>query len=147
MEFTLSDQMRCLVSAFLCGLLLGFVYDVFRFLRFVFSGGKTATFIFDILFMLCFSFTSLFFSMAYSFGKARYFTLFAQVLGILCVRFTYGLLSMRLLAPACAKTRLFFEKIQIKSKKLAKKLLQPKYKMLYNKVKKRDIAKDDNIQK
>lgn len=139
MEFTLSMQMECLASAYLCGLLLGFVYDIFRFLRLVFAN-RTATFVSDILFMLCFTFTSLFFSMAYSFGKARYFILFAEIAGILSVRFTYGLISLRILAPICEKTRLFFRKILIKSKKIAKKLLQPKYKMLYNKVKKSDIA-------
>ena len=44
MKFTLSDQMLCLGIGFLCGLMLGVLYDLFRFVRLVLFKGRISVF-------------------------------------------------------------------------------------------------------
>lgn len=136
MGFPLDAQMLCLFAAFVSGLILGVVYDVFRFLRFAFAHTKTSVFLLDVMYMLIFTIFTLFLSMAYSFGKVRYFTVLAEVFGILCVRLTIGRVSVKFFSYIFVKTATFCKKIQIKSKKSLKRVLQVIRVLLYNKVKK-----------
>lgn len=145
MEFTLNDQMKCLGNAYLWGVFLGVIYDVLRMSRILFKRGRVATFVCDIIFMLCFSFVSLFFSMAYSYGKPRLFSIISQVCGVLTVRFTIGLISVSIFERIYGFILKIFKKILIKSKKSLKKLLQVKHKMLYNKVKDRGAVETNSI--
>jgi len=137
MKFTLSDQMLCLGIGFLCGLMLGVLYDLFRFVRLVLFKGRISVFVCDVMFMVCFALVTSFFSMAYSFGKARYFSVFAELAGIFAIRFTLGRFSLPVYTYLYRKIKGVFKKIQIKSKKFGKKLLHRKGVILYNKLKNR----------
>lgn len=146
MGFTLDEQMLCLWAAFVCGLFLGVIYDICRFLRITVVRSRVSVFILDVLYMLIFTVFSLFLSMAYSFGEVRYFSVLAQVCGILCVRFTVGRVSAKFFSFLYLKITTFFEKILIKSKKSIKRVLQGMRYLLYNKVKRKpadNIAQDN----
>lgn len=136
MNFTLDDQLWCVLVFYICGLLLGVVYDVFRFLRTQIFTTRRGVFVCDVFFMIIFSLASVVLSMAYSFGRLRYFSVFAQILGLLSVRFTIGRFSVDLFGFLYKKLTGVFKKILIKSKKTLKKLLQPICNLLYNKGKK-----------
>lgn len=142
MNFTLGDQLRCALAFYLCGLILGVVYDVFRFLRAEVMSGRAGVFILDVLFMILFALSSAVVSMAYSYGSTRYFSFFAQVCGVLTIRFTIGLISLKVLRFLFGKITAFCKKILIKSKKTLKKVLQAIRTLLYNKVKKSPPLKD-----
>ena len=146
MGFSLDEQMRCLFAAFVCGLILGAIYDLFRFLRCTIFSSSVSVFVLDVLYMLVFTIFTLFLSMAYSFGEIRYFSVLAEVAGILCVRFTIGRISVKCFSFLYFKITAFFKKILIKSKKSLKRVLQGIPVLLYNKVKKKpaDTLLQDN---
>ncbi len=145
MTTTLSEQMLSFVAAYLGGIILGVVYEIFRIIRHLLLNSKITTFVCDFLFMILFAFVTLFFSMAYSFGRTRLFTLFSEVCGLLSVRFTLGLVSLRLFSKFYGYITCFLKKILIKSKKITKKLLQPKDKMMYNRIKKKDAVTSGSV--
>ncbi|MBR3971369.1 MAG: spore cortex biosynthesis protein YabQ [Ruminococcus sp.] len=137
MRFTVSEQMWCLFCSFLCGLLVGAVYDVLRVIRNLIFTGKVSVFVCDFLFVAFFSFASVFFSMAFSRGATRYFSLIGDLCGFFAFRFTFGRISLPLWRFLITKIRLILKKAQIKSQKTMKKVLQPIYKILYNTNRKR----------
>ena len=137
MGFSLDAQMLCFVAAFVCGLILGGIYDVFRFLRACVFRSKAGIFVLDVLYMLVFTVFTLFLSMAYSNGTIRYFSVFAEVIGILSLRTTIGQVSVKFFSFLYVKIIGFFKKILIKSKKSLKRVLQGIRVLLYNKVKKK----------
>ena len=70
------------------GVLLGFAYAVLEFLRLLFSLGKIAAAVTDVLFCLFAAVVTFLLSLAVSVGHARFFQIACEVIGFLCVQVT-----------------------------------------------------------
>ena len=95
-------------------------------------------FLLDFLFMMVLAFSTLFHSMAYSDGSVRYFTLFGELAGLLCVNLTLGRFTpaiFRLIIKYAGKIIKIVTGI---TRKIAKKLLQDVENILYNKHRKKE---------
>lgn len=145
MSFTLSQQLFCLLWSFVCGILLGAVYDFFRFVRLYIFTGKSSVFICDFLFMVIAAFVSVAFSVAFSRGNTRYFIVFGEVCGFLLVRLTVGRISIRILGLVFCKIRKICKKSIENIRKFGKRVLQLTMSVLYNISRKsRDSKKADS---
>ena len=77
-----------LLLCLVCGVLLGFVFAVLEFLRLLFSLGKIAAAVTDVLFCLFAAVVTFLLSLAVSVGHARFFQIACEVIGFLCVQVT-----------------------------------------------------------
>lgn len=77
-----------LLLCLVCGVLLGFVFAVLEFLRLLFSLGKIAAAVIDVLFCLFAAVATFLLSLAVSAGHARFFQIACEVIGFLCVQVT-----------------------------------------------------------
>lgn len=77
-----------LLLCLVCGVLLGFVFAVLEFLRLLFSLGKIAAAVTDVLFCLFAAVATFLLSLAVSVGHARFFQIACEVIGFLCVQVT-----------------------------------------------------------
>lgn len=132
MSFTLSEQIFSLLWSFVCGVLLGAVYDVFRVIRLYVFTGKTSVFICDFLFMIICAFVSVAFSVAFLRGNTRYFIVFGEACGFFIVRLTIGGLSVRMFGFVFCKIRKLTEKSVVIIRKISKRVLQLAACVLYN---------------
>ncbi len=140
MEFTLADQLLSFAFSLACGVALGLFYELLRLLRVMLGSGKVLVFCLDILFMLVLSLVSVLFSVCFSRGNTRYFIVIGELLGILTIRFSLGRLSTRFFEPFLRKILRKCRKITVNMGKLAKKLLQVTFGILYNKFRKKDSS-------
>lgn len=140
MKYTLSDQLLCFGTSVLCGLFLGVFYEIIRLFRIFIKGKRIFVFICDVLFMVVSAFVTVLFSICYSKGITRYFTLFGEFIGVLFVRITLGRLSVRFFVPLLRKLMIKSRKIAVNMGKLAKKLLQVIANILYNNSRKNGVA-------
>lgn len=72
-----------LLLCLVCGVLLGFVFAVLEFLRLLFSLGKIAAAVTDVLFCLFAAVVTFLLSLAVSVGHARFFQIACEVIGFL----------------------------------------------------------------
>ena len=77
-----------LLLCLVCGVLLGFAFAVLEFLRLLFSLGKIAAAVTDVLFCLFAAVATFLLSLAVSAGHARFFQIACEVIGFLCVQVT-----------------------------------------------------------
>lgn len=77
-----------LLLCLVCGVLLGFVFAVLEFLRLLFSLGKIAAAVTDVLFCLFAAVVTFLLSLAVSAGHARFFQIACEVIGFLCMQVT-----------------------------------------------------------
>lgn len=77
-----------LLLCLVCGVLLGFAFAVLEFLRLLFSLGKIAAAVTDVLFCLFAAVVTFLLSLAVSAGHARFFQITCEVIGFLCVQVT-----------------------------------------------------------
>ena len=77
-----------LLLCLVCGVLLGFVFAVLEFLRLLFSLGKIAAAVTDVLFCLFAAVVTFLLSLAVSAGHARFFQIVCEAIGFLCVQVT-----------------------------------------------------------
>lgn len=77
-----------LLLCLVCGVLLGFVFAVLEFLRLLFSLGKIAAAVIDVLFCLFAAVVTFLLSLAVSVGHARFFQIACEAIGFLCVQVT-----------------------------------------------------------
>ena len=77
-----------LLLCLVCGVLLGFAFAVLEFLRLLFSLGKIAAAVTDVLFCLFAAVVTFLLSLAVSAGHARFFQIACEVIGFLCVQVT-----------------------------------------------------------
>ena len=77
-----------LLLCLVCGVLLGVVFAVLEFLRLLFSLGKIAAAVTDVLFCLFAAVVTFLLSLAVSAGHARFFQIACEVIGFLCVQVT-----------------------------------------------------------
>lgn len=143
MEYTVSDQLLTFGCSLLCGACLGVFYEGIRFLRVLLPSKKAVLVVSDILFMLVCAFVSVLFSVCYSRGNTRYFTVVGEALAFLAVRFTLGTLNIRIFVPILRKNITKCRKIAGNMGKTLKKLLQGTGNILYNKCSKKACVKDD----
>lgn len=139
MDFTLSEQMISLLYSLLCGVILGAVYDIFRTVRVVAGGRKRIIFVCDLFFMLIFTFVSFFYSMSVTRGNTRYFIVMGEIVGFLVFRLTVGRISVRFFEYLFVSIKKIIKIVIEKFVKNAKKLLQDKYRVLYNMNEKRKV--------
>lgn len=130
--------MWCLLWSLVCGLGLGIVYDVFRFLRAVFKAGRVFTFCCDFLFMLVCAFASVFFSMGFSRGNTRYFILIGEISGFLFYRLTLGRITLPTLQFFTSHIVKIIKIVTDYLAKIAKRVLQLARQILYNIFRKKD---------
>ena len=76
-----------LLLCLVCGVLLGFVFAVLEFLRLLFSLGKIAAAVTDVLFCLFAAVVTFLLSLAVSVGHARFFQIACEVIGFLFAAF------------------------------------------------------------
>lgn len=77
-----------LLLCLVCGVFLGLVFAVLEFLRLLFSLGKIAAAVIDVLFCLFAAVVTFLLSLAVSAGHARFFQIACEVIGFLCVQVT-----------------------------------------------------------
>ena len=86
----LSVQFENLMPAIGLGFILGFVYDVFKFIRQIFFNGKTAFFITDMIFVVVCTLSSFLLFVAVNSGRIRGYLIMFEVLAACVYRFTAG---------------------------------------------------------
>lgn len=98
MHFTVLEHGELFRLAFLFGVLLGAYYDTFRFLRALGYDSKRAAFFQDITFMTSAGVMCFMFAQTTVHGHFRVFIMTAHLLGLLCYRFSVGIITGRLYA-------------------------------------------------
>lgn len=131
-----------LLLCLVCGVLLGFVFAVLEFLRLLFSLGKIAAAVTDVLFCLFAAVATFLLSLAVSVGHARFFQIACEVIGFLCVQVTVTHGICRFLPYTerrlhCFRNRIFAKYAQGRRKKVEALLKSgKKHKSFLNKSKK-----------
>lgn len=92
----IASQTTVFLLACLAGILLGAVYDLFRFCRVLHRDIKPLVFLEDLLFSLTASAVTFYFQLAFCNGWLRGFVLLGELLGFLLYRFTLGEITIRL---------------------------------------------------
>ncbi len=133
MELSFAQQSQAFLFSIVLGLLLGFLYGLFKIIRIAFSLGKPATVITDVLFMILSSLAVFLFSLAYIQGYVRIYVLLGAFLGTLLYRATIGHVFSRLYLPVIGFLKKILSTILKKFKKIVKMLLKTIRKILYNK--------------
>ena len=123
-------------TVFLISLLWGAfiyeLYDINRFLRYVFKSHKYAIILLDILFMVLCAVIVFIFSLAYNFGKIRIYMLIGIMISVLTLRFTVGKLSIVLFVKLFSIFSVIIQKIYAFFKKVLTKLLKSFAFLVYN---------------
>ncbi|MGN0475809.1 MAG: spore cortex biosynthesis protein YabQ [Ruminococcus sp.] len=116
----------------LWGVLIFVLYDINRFLRYIFSNHKYVIILLDILFMILCAVIVFLFSLAYNFGKPRIYMLIGMALSTLALRFTLGKLSLVIFVKLFSIFSVIIQKIYLFFKKLLTKLLKSFASLVYN---------------
>lgn len=135
METTIQMEYNCLLWSLVLGVFLYGIYEVFRIVRRLFSNTFAVCFVCDMLFMTVAGFAVFGFSLGFSSGIVRWYTLTAAAAAFIFCRFTIGILTGKIYDKAfvigsklCKLIKNFFQKFM-------KTLLKNMSKMLYNIVK------------
>ncbi len=99
----LSVQFENLMPAIGLGFILGFIYDIFVFLRRILFDRKTVVFITDMIFVVLCTLSSFMLFVAVNSGRIRGYLIIFEVLAAAVYRFTAG----RLISAVFNKTALF----------------------------------------
>ena len=86
----LSVQFENIMPAVGLGFILGFVYDVFKFIRQIFFNRKTAFFITDMIFVVVCTLCSFMLFVAVNSGRIRGYLILFEVIAACVYRFTAG---------------------------------------------------------
>ncbi|MBQ2687542.1 MAG: spore cortex biosynthesis protein YabQ [Clostridia bacterium] len=141
LDINLSSQGYTFLCSLLNGLVLAFIYTIFKCIRLAFSNRKIPTIICDVLYMLLFTLFTYIFSIGFTQGRVRYYVLIGEVLAILIYKFTLGWLLDKLFARILKLFRKIYMFLQKNISVFAKKLLKACHKMLYNIVNKKTNRK------
>jgi spore cortex biosynthesis protein YabQ len=107
----LSVQFENLMPAIGLGFVLGMVYDVFRFIRQIFSNGKIIVFITDMIFVLVCTLSSFLLFLAVNSGRIRGYLIVFEVLAATIYRFTAGRLIFFILSKTSGFINSVFSEI------------------------------------
>ena len=132
MELSFAQQSSAFLWSFVLGASLSALYGVFRLLRCTFSFGKAAVFLLDVIFMLAASVSCFLFSLGFIRGYVRFYVFIGAAIGFVAYRLTAGRLIFSVYSRILGVCRKILNKIFIKTKLFAKKLLKICRKILYN---------------
>lgn len=135
METTIQMEYHCLLWSLVLGVFIYGIYEIFRIVRRLFLNSFLVCFVCDLLFMTLSGFAVFAFSLGFSSGIVRWYTLFAGGAAFLVCRGTVGILTGKIYdkifcfgSKLCNAIKNFFQKF-------IKTLLKNMNKMLYNIVK------------
>ncbi len=89
------DRGRAFLAFCLCGFIIGCIYDAFRIVRTVYSGGRIKLFFEDVLFCIMAALVFVVFAFNVSLGVVRMFAAIGALLGFFVYRFTLGVFTVR----------------------------------------------------
>lgn len=138
MELTFAQQSVAFLWSIVLGISMGLFYGILKFIRFSFSLRKVATFVLDVLFMLICAFAMFLFSLGFIDGYVRFYVIAGALIGFFAYRLTLGRLICGIYISVIRIYRKILNKISLKIKIFAKKLLKIGSKLLYNKSGKED---------
>ena len=107
----LSIQFENLMPAIGLGFILGFVYDIFQFIRQVFLNRKSVVFITDMIYVLLCALASFMLFVAVNSGRIRGYLILFEVLAVCVYRFTAGRLMSVILKKASMIINAVWKKI------------------------------------
>lgn len=90
MIFSLADQTVYFLFSLLFGVILSFMYDVIRVLRFIGLNKLWQIIVGDIFYFTLCAFLTVLFALPFNNGSVRYFVLFGEAVGFIVYRFTLG---------------------------------------------------------
>ncbi len=90
MIFSLADQTVYFLFSLLFGVILSFMYDVIRVLRFIGLNKLWQIIVGDIFYFTFCAFLTVLFALPFNNGSVRYFVLFGEAVGFIVYRFTLG---------------------------------------------------------
>lgn len=137
LDVNLSSQGYTFLCSLLSGLILGVIYTVFKFIRYVLGNRKTPTVVCDTAYMLIFTLITYLFSIGFTDGFVRYYVVVGEIIGVFVYKFTLGLLFDKIFALLFKSFRKVYRLFQKNITVFAKKLLKASHNMLYNKVNKK----------
>lgn len=143
LDVTVSTQVWAFLCSVLCGLVAGAVYSLFGIVRTVSDNNRIMTFLCDVLYMLIFAVITYIFSIGFTEGFVRAYTLAGELTGFLVFKFTLGALVSKSVKWLLKAFRKIICAIQKNISQFAKKLLKQSHKMLYNKHKKKTSLQTD----
>ena len=143
MSYSLSEQLTTLLAAFVLGLFAGVVYCVFGAVRMILRK-KYMVFILDVTFMVLLTFSTVLFSIGYSRGYTRYFTVMGELAGFVLVRISVGRIIKFLVYKTFYASLCVYKKCKEYSIKSAKKLLQLLRFLLYNIIRRKIPSADSS---
>ena len=113
MEVSTGLQLAEFFLALPLGLFVGFLYDIFRFFRLLFKN-KILTAALDLLFWMIFTLLFFIFSIRFTSGEVRWYTLFGTALGIFLYLASFSI--SRLLMQIIHKLKIFANKLKKQKK-------------------------------
>lgn len=132
METTIQMEYNCLFWSFVLGGVLYGVYEIFRFLRRLLSNTFSVNFICDSFFMITAAFVFFTFTLGYSDGILRWYTIFAAFAAFIGCRLTIGMITGKFYDVLLIFLRKAILIIKNFFKNFLKTLLKNTGKMLYN---------------
>lgn len=90
MIFSLADQTVYFLFSLLFGVILSFMYDVIRVLRFIGLNKLWQIIVGDIFYFTLCAFLTVLFALPFNNGSVRYFVLLGEAVGFIVYRFTLG---------------------------------------------------------
>ena len=96
MKIEVAQQTMLFLQSCLLGIVLGFVYDIFRILRLALKSGVVVIFIEDILFWSMSAVVTFLFMLTENSGQLRVFVLLGECIGAVVYYLTVGALIMKI---------------------------------------------------
>ena len=116
MELSFAQQTAAFGWSVLLGIGLALFYGVLKFLRVLFSFGKAAVIVADVVFMLVWALAVFYFSLAFLSGFIRLYVFFGSFAGFAAYRLFPGRLLGRIYCTLIRALKAIFHKICIKVK-------------------------------
>lgn len=132
MELGFAQQSAAFIYSILLGAALGVFYGCLKFIRAAFRLKNVLTAALDILFMLVSSLSLFLLSLGYLSGEVRVYMILGALAGFLLFRLTIGRFLSKIYNPVICVIYSLLNRICLKIKIYAKKLLKIIHKLLYN---------------
>ncbi len=107
------------------GFLLGVLYDVFRTVRLIVSGGERFVFVMDFLYFAACGVLSFFFLLVTDEGRLRIYTLAGEMLGWMIYYFSFGAVAVRVTSAVARLFRRMFSSLLSAGNFVFRKIVAP----------------------
>lgn len=114
MEINNLEQIRIFFNASIIGLLIGFILDLFKFLRIAINFKDSFIVIQDFLFFLISGLVSMFYIVFFGDGKIRFYIILAQIIGFLFYHFMISHFILKIYILILNRLQGLFKIISIK---------------------------------